>query len=98
MNMARGGVVDEQALYRALTDDQILRGAALDVHEAEGEGHISPLADLPNVILSPHIGSQTIDSQREIGERILTIVEELTCGGNNVQIKGPGRVTERIIS
>ena len=98
VNMARGGVVDEQALYRALTDDQILRGAALDVHEAEGEGHISPLADLPNVILSPHIGSQTIDSQREIGERILTIVEALTCEGNNVQNKEPGKVTERIIS
>lgn len=76
MNLARGGVVDEQALYRALTEGGKLKGAATDVHVAEGEGKISPLAGLQNVILTPHIGAQTIDSQKEIGEIILSIVEE----------------------
>ena len=74
VNLARGGVVDEQALYNALAVEGRLAGAALDVHQREGEGHISPLADLPNVILTPHIGAQTIDSQREIGDRVLKIV------------------------
>src|SRR5690606_40797367 len=51
VNLARGGVVDEQALYRALTEGR-LAGAGLDVHENEGEGKISPLAELPNVVLT----------------------------------------------
>ena len=75
VNLARGGVVDERALHKTLTDDGILRGAALDVHENEGEGKISLLADLPNVILTPHIGAQAVDSQREIGERIIETVD-----------------------
>lgn len=74
INMSRGGVVDEEALREALISGR-LRGAALDVHKREGEGQISPLADLPNVILTPHIGAMTVDSQREIGERILQILE-----------------------
>jgi len=74
INLARGGVVDEAALYRELTQPGRLRGAALDVHEREGEGKVSPLAELPNVILTPHIGSSTVDTQREIGRHILEAI------------------------
>jgi len=65
INLARGGVVDEHAVRRALLDGR-LSGAALDVHQNEGEGKISPLADLDNVILTPHIGANAIDAQKEI--------------------------------
>jgi phosphoglycerate dehydrogenase-like enzyme len=79
VNLARGGVADEQALYQALVSGY-LGGAALDVHAAEGEGKISPLASLNNVLLTPHIGAGTFDSQREIGEiavaRIRAFAEE----------------------
>jgi D-3-phosphoglycerate dehydrogenase len=75
VNMARGGVVDEQALYQALVSGH-LRGAALDVHEKEGEGKISPLAGLKNVLLTPHIGAGTYDSQREIGEIAVAKIRE----------------------
>jgi D-3-phosphoglycerate dehydrogenase / 2-oxoglutarate reductase len=78
VNLARGGVVDETALREALTSGR-LAGAALDVHEREGNGHISPLADLDNVILTPHIGAGTADAQREIGERIVSLIEELAA-------------------
>jgi D-3-phosphoglycerate dehydrogenase len=76
VNIARGGVVDEAALAAALTDGDRPAGAALDVHIAEGQGKISPLAAMPNVILTPHIGATTVDAQREIGVEIVRIVEE----------------------
>jgi phosphoglycerate dehydrogenase-like enzyme len=76
INLARGGVVDEAALYQELTTPGRLAGAGLDVHAAEGEGKISQLAELDNVVLTPHIGASTIDTQRQIGERVLEIVRD----------------------
>jgi D-3-phosphoglycerate dehydrogenase / 2-oxoglutarate reductase len=74
INMARGGVVDEKALSAELTEGGRLLGAALDVHEAEGEGVLSPLADLDNVVLTPHIGAMAWDAQRLIGERVVELL------------------------
>lgn len=83
INLARGGVVDEEALYQALVAGH-LSGAALDVHRQEGDGHISPLASLSNVILTPHIGAGAIDSQREIGDRIIAILADYTPHGQDM--------------
>ena len=77
INMARGGVVDETALLDALQAGH-LAGAGLDVHEREGEGQISPLAALPNVSMTPHIGATTVDAQREIGKQVVAIVDEFS--------------------
>lgn len=74
VNIARGGVVNEAALHEALAEGRI-GGAALDVHQAEGEGKVSPLAEFKNVILTPHIGASTIDSQKEIGKVILETMD-----------------------
>lgn len=79
VNLARGGVVNEAALLRALTEGHI-RGAGLDVHEREGDGKISILAGLPNVILTPHIGASTVDAQREIGQQIMRIMSAFLAG------------------
>lgn len=73
VNTARGGVVDEAALRDALERGH-LAGAALDVHETERDGIVPPLAEFPNVVLTPHIGGMALESQREIGERIVEIV------------------------
>ena len=77
VNIARGGVVDEEALLDALRDGR-LAGAGLDVHVHEGEGSVSPLAELPNVILTPHIGAATVDAQREIGRIVVDIVDRFS--------------------
>ncbi len=52
-----------------------LCGAALDVHEHEGQGQISPLAQLPSVVLTPHIGASTVETQQQIGVRVVEIIE-----------------------
>lgn len=74
INLGRGGVIDEYALHNALDGGGPLGGAALDVHEVEKEGNFSPLTDCPNVILTPHIGATVVDTQRQIGRRLLAVV------------------------
>jgi D-3-phosphoglycerate dehydrogenase / 2-oxoglutarate reductase len=78
LSLARGGVVDEHALREMVLSGH-LAGAALDVHEHEGEGMVSPLADLPNVVLTPHIGAGTHEAQRAIGDRVVELVDELAA-------------------
>jgi len=66
INTARGAHVDEQALIHALQTHQIA-GAAIDVYEHEP--HISPeLLSLDNVVLSPHIGTATLEDRIAMGE------------------------------
>lgn len=68
INAARGGIVNEQALYRALTGGKIA-GAALDVFENEPPGE-NPLLDLDNVVVTPHLGASTAEGQRRVAEEI----------------------------
>lgn len=75
VSLARGGVVDEVALRDALESGH-LAGAGLDVHAVEGDGLVPALADLPNVILTPHIGASTVDSQRQIGRIVVECIDD----------------------
>jgi D-3-phosphoglycerate dehydrogenase / 2-oxoglutarate reductase len=93
VNVARGGVVDEQALYPELTEGGKLLGAALDVHEREGEGVLSPFAALPNVVLTPHIGAMAWDSQRLIGERVVELLNAAERGLLAEQVRPEEAVT-----
>jgi D-3-phosphoglycerate dehydrogenase len=73
INYARGEVVDLEALRKCILDQQIA-GAAIDVFpwepEKNGDRFQTPLQDLPNVILTPHIGGSTEEAQQNIGEDV----------------------------
>jgi (S)-sulfolactate dehydrogenase len=65
LNAARGGVVDEAALAAALKAGRI-KGAALDVFAEEPLRAGSPLADAPNLIVTPHIAGVTGESNMRV--------------------------------
>jgi len=71
VNTARGGVVDEEALAKALREGR-LGGAALDVFGNEPLPAGSPLADCPNLVLTPHIAGVT----RESNMRVSTVIAQ----------------------
>lgn len=66
INCARGGIVDENALYIALKDGKIA-GAAIDVFETEPADKENKLLTLENVVLSPHLGANTKEAQIQAG-------------------------------
>jgi lactate dehydrogenase-like 2-hydroxyacid dehydrogenase len=69
VNIARGSLVDEDALVAALRDGR-LGGAALDVFAYEP--HVpEPLRSLDNVILTPHIGSYTYETRQAMGRLVV---------------------------
>ncbi len=93
INNARGEVVDLEALAAAIRAGRIL-GAALDVfpdEPADNEQPFrSPLAGLPNVILSPHIAGSTEEAQKSIGEEVAAkLVRFMNTGSTSTAINVP---------
>jgi D-3-phosphoglycerate dehydrogenase len=76
ISCARGGLVDEEALYRALTSGH-LAGAALDVF-AEEPARQNPLFELPNVVVTPHLSGSTLEAQElngtVVAEQVLRVL------------------------
>jgi D-3-phosphoglycerate dehydrogenase len=84
INASRGTVVDLKALAEALRAKK-LGGAAVDVYPEEPEGNsdgfISELQNLPNVILTPHIGGSTEEAQASIGREVSTSLIKFARAG-----------------
>lgn len=101
VNTARGGLIDETALVAALQSGH-LGGAALDVIEAESVDmkdplphNRMPLADLPNLIVTPHIAGQTVDSLRHVGTAALTCIRQALAGDTPAHaLNNPDRAAE----
>lgn len=80
INTARGGIVDEAALARSLREGH-LAGAALDVFEREPLAAGSPLAGIPNLLLTPHIAGIT----RESNARVSAMIAERVAAALDAQ-------------
>ncbi|XP_038157122.1 D-3-phosphoglycerate dehydrogenase [Cyprinodon tularosa] len=82
VNCARGGIIDEEALLRALESGQC-GGAGLDVFIEEPPKN-RPLVDHPNVISCPHLGASTKEAQARCGEDIALQIVDMVNGKNLV--------------
>ncbi|HEY0918478.1 phosphoglycerate dehydrogenase [Devosia sp.] len=74
INCARGGLIDEKALYAALESGKVA-GAALDVF-LEEPAQNNPLFELPNVICTPHLGASTTEAQENVA---LQVAEQISA-------------------
>ncbi len=74
INCARGGLIDEKALYEALKSGKVA-GAALDVFETEPADN-NPLFELNNVICTPHLGASTTEAQENVA---LQVAEQISA-------------------
>ncbi|MFC0681317.1 phosphoglycerate dehydrogenase [Lysobacter korlensis] len=81
VNASRGGIIDEDALYAALKSKRIA-GAGLDVFVSEPPTG-SPLLELDNIILTPHLGASTDEAQEKAGVSVARSVR-LALGGELV--------------
>lgn len=77
VNCARGGIIDEEALIKAITNGQVA-GAALDVFQTEPPTN-GGLFHHPQIIMTPHLGASTVEAQEkvalEVSEEIIEILE-----------------------
>ncbi len=78
VNVARGGLIDEDALYRALTSG-VIAGAGLDVFVSEPPTD-SPLLSLDNVVVTPHLGASTDEAQEKAGVSVAKSVRLALSG------------------
>ncbi|MBI3418155.1 MAG: phosphoglycerate dehydrogenase [Verrucomicrobia bacterium] len=80
LNCARGGIIHEKDLYEAVKSGQV-GGAALDVYETEPLPKDSPLRELPQVIMTPHLGASTEEAQENVGIEVAEAITDYLLNG-----------------
>jgi len=79
INCARGGIIEEQALVKALQEKRIA-GAAVDVYDVEPPDFNSPLFKLDNCVTTPHLGASTSEAQVNVAIEIAQAVRDALSG------------------
>ena len=80
LNVARGGIVDEQALADALTAGTIA-GAGVDVFSTEPIPADHPLLKAPNIVLTPHLGASTVEAQENVAVEAAQLIADFLLKG-----------------
>lgn len=80
LNVARGGIVDEQALAAALAAGTIA-GAGIDVFTAEPIVADNPLLKAPNIVLTPHLGASTLEAQESVAVEAAQLIADFLLRG-----------------
>ncbi len=80
INVARGGIIDEQALADAIRDGHIA-GAAIDVFTKEPPDPANPLLQLDQVVVTPHLGASTREAQVNVAFDVADQIVEYLAGG-----------------
>jgi glyoxylate reductase len=105
INTSRGPIIDEAALEKALREKRI-RGAGLDVYQTEvpepNPGPIAGLKALPNVVLTPHMGSAGRETREEMALRTVMNIERFLAGERpydvfNPEIYGEAAIKDEVI-
>ncbi|MCD4780516.1 MAG: phosphoglycerate dehydrogenase [Candidatus Omnitrophica bacterium] len=79
INCARGGIINEQALVKALEGNKI-KGCALDVYESEPPDFSSPLFKFDNCVTTPHLGASTDEAQVNVAIEIAETIRDALLG------------------
>lgn len=91
INVARGGIIDEEALLNALNEDRI-QAAALDVFETEPATE-SPLVKHDKVVVTPHLGASTVEAQEKVAVSVANEIVDIFENGNVLNAINAPRMT-----
>ena len=94
INTSRGALLEEEALYSEISNGR-LAGAALDVYSSEPYEPISAdrdLRNLPNIVLTPHVASNTIEVNRRVAEKVLQNVSSFLLIQSPIASQGTSRL------
>lgn len=94
VNTARGALIDDAALLKALQAGQV-GGAALDVYETEPLPADSPLRAAPNVLLTPHLAASTGEAQKRVAVEIASAIGDALLKGDFSAAVNPEALAKR---
>jgi D-3-phosphoglycerate dehydrogenase len=80
LNVARGGIIDEQALADALKTG-VIAGAGIDVYSTEPPPAGHPLLSAPNIVLTPHLGASTVEAQESVALEAAQLLADFLLRG-----------------
>jgi len=96
INCARGGIVDEAALYDAMKSGKVA-GAALDVFEVEPPPADHPLFTLDRLIATPHLGASTLEAQTNVAEDVARQIIEYLKNNNIINAVNVPAVSGKLL-